>query len=103
MQVDEVFVRDEFVNDDYFDETRGSSNKRSLRNVDDEYLTTEKFNYSMNLLDEKINSLYRLCRHISDKQQTDSQILQKLAVADELTDDFWNVSYFNILDNLLYT
>ena len=67
IQVDEVFVCDKFVNDDYFDETRDSRNKRSLRNIDDEYLTTEKFNYSMNLLDKKINLLYRLCRHISDK------------------------------------
>ena len=67
MQVDEVFVCDEFVNDDYFDKICNSRNKWSLRNINDEYLTTEKFNYSMNLLDKKINLLYRLCRYISDK------------------------------------
>ncbi|PKK66335.1 hypothetical protein RhiirC2_784928 [Rhizophagus irregularis] len=41
------------------------------RNIEDEcYLRTEKFNYTMNILDEKLTSLYRLCRHTSDQQQT---------------------------------
>ncbi|PKY29103.1 hypothetical protein RhiirB3_445597 [Rhizophagus irregularis] len=41
------------------------------RNIEDEcYLRTEKFNYTMNILDEELTSLYRLCRHTSDQQQT---------------------------------
>jgi hypothetical protein len=56
------------------------------------YITTNEFNYSMNLLNEKITSLYKLCRFISDQQQKNTQLLQKLVIADELTNDFWNVS-----------
>ena len=31
------------------------------------YLTTKDFNYTMTLLDNKINALYKLCRHIGDE------------------------------------
>src|SRR5436853_167133 len=33
------------------------------------YLTTKDFNYTMTLIDNKINALYKLCRHIGDEQQ----------------------------------
>lgn len=68
------------------------------------YLTIEKFNYTMKVLDEKLTSLYRLCRHISNQQQLDSHTIQRLVVVDELSDEFWNVSYlsyFNIFSNFI--
>jgi len=45
------------------------------------------------VLDEKINSLYKLCRFIGDQQQNMAKSLQKLVALDELSDQFWNVSY----------
>jgi hypothetical protein len=63
------------------------------RSVSRTYLTKEEFNYTMNLLDTKISSLYTLCRYISDKQQEDSKALKKLVALDDLSNDFWNVSY----------
>ena len=61
------------------------------------YLTAKDFNYTMTLLDNKINVLYKLCRHIGDEQQENSKMLNKLVAVDELSDGFWNVS-FNIFN-----
>ena len=61
------------------------------------YLTTKEFNYTMTLLDNKINALYKLCRHIGDEQQENSRLISKLVAIDELSDGFWNVS-FNIFN-----
>jgi hypothetical protein len=61
------------------------------------YLTTKDFNYTMTLLDNKINALYKLCRHIGDEQQENSRLISKLVAIDELSDGFWNVS-FNIFN-----
>ncbi|GES96305.1 hypothetical protein GLOIN_2v1870636 [Rhizophagus clarus] len=44
----------------------------------------------MNLLDDKINSLYKLCKHISDQQQKNSLLIQRLSAIDKLLKDFWN-------------
>ena len=60
---------------------------------DETYLMTKDFNYAMTVLDDKINSLYRLCRYIGDQQQNMSNSLQKLVALDELSEQFWNVSY----------
>ena len=57
------------------------------------YLMTKDFNYAMTVLDDKINSLYRLCRYIGDQQQNIANSLQKLVALDELSEQFWNVSY----------
>ena len=57
------------------------------------YLMTKDFNYAMTVLDDKINSLYRLCRYIGDQQQNMADSLQKLVALDELSEQFWNVSY----------
>jgi hypothetical protein len=57
------------------------------------YLTTKDFNYTMSLLDNKINVLYKLCRSIGDKQHENSATLRKLVAVDELSDNFWNVSF----------
>jgi hypothetical protein len=70
------------VDDDYDD---GIYDGKSY---DERYLTIKQFNYTMNLLDGKINSIYKLLRHVSDQQQKDSQTVQKLAVVDELSDEF---------------
>lgn len=61
------------------------------------YLTVKEFNYTMTLLDNKINTLYKLCRYISDNQQESSKTLKKLVVEDELSDTFWNVSFQHIV------
>ena len=37
--------------------------------IPDAYLKTKDFNYMMQLMDNKINSLYKLCRYISDQQE----------------------------------
>ena len=57
------------------------------------YLMTKDFNYAMTVLDDKINSLYRLCRYIGDQQQNMADSLRKLVALDELSEQFWNVSY----------
>lgn len=59
------------------------------------YLETKDFNYSMTLIDNKINALYKLCRHISKIQHENSKLIKKLVAADELSDGFWNVSFNN--------
>src|SRR2546421_468140 len=54
------------------------------------YLITKDFNYTMTLIDNKINALYKLCRHIGDKQQENSRLISRLVAIDELSDGFWN-------------
>ncbi|PKC62998.1 hypothetical protein RhiirA1_464372, partial [Rhizophagus irregularis] len=68
---------------------------------DERYLTIEKFNYTMKLLDEKITSIYRLCRRISEQQRLDSQTIQRLVVVDELSDEFWNRAYKKVSKELI--
>ena len=53
------------------------------------YLTTKDFNYTMTLIDNKINALYKLCRHIGDEQQENSRLISKLVIIDELSVGFW--------------
>ena len=48
-------------------------------------------------MDDKINSLYKLCRFISDQQEKIANSLKKLVALDELSENFWNVSYFTYL------
>jgi hypothetical protein len=81
--------------------------------VDDEYtqpltevaggshVTLSDFNYSMNLIDKKVSTLYELCRYISSQQQENSKALKKLVALDELSEGFWNVSYLKYLRNIL--
>ena len=70
----------------------------------DPYLTTKDFNYTITLIDNKINTLYKLCRHISDEPQENSRLISKLVTINELSDGFWNdifnfdlISLFNPL------
>ena len=58
--------------------------------IPDTYLTIQ-------LMDDKINSLYKLCRFISDQQEKMANSLKKLVTLDELSENFWNVSYFTYL------
>ena len=62
------------------------------------YLTTKDFNYTMTLIDNKINALYKLCRHIGDEQQENLRLISRLVAIDELSDGFWNVSFSNIFN-----
>ncbi|RGB24738.1 hypothetical protein C1646_803692 [Rhizophagus diaphanus] len=55
------------------------------------YVTFEEFNYTMNLLNLKVSTLYKLCRYISNQQQENSKSLEKLVALDELSDYFWNI------------
>ena len=50
----------------------------------------------MGLVNEKINSIYKLCKFIADIQQDGKKSLQKLVAIDELSDSFWGVSYLTI-------
>jgi hypothetical protein len=47
----------------------------------------------MELFNEKITSVYKLCKFIADSQQEENKSLKKLVALDELSDTFWNVSY----------
>jgi len=47
----------------------------------------------MGLVNEKINSIYKLCKFIADTQQEEKNSLQKLVTMNELSDNFWSVSY----------
>ena len=61
---------------------------RSHNTENERYLMFKEFNYTTNIFDEKITSLYKLCRYISDQQQKDTQIIQRLIAIDELSDKF---------------
>ena len=56
-------------------------------------LTIKEFNYAMKMMDDKISSIYRLCRYIGDQQREMATALKKLVALDELSENFWNVSY----------
>ena len=55
-------------------------------------VTLKDFNYSITLIDKKINALYEMSRYISNQQKEDSKSLKKLVALDELSEGFWNVS-----------
>ncbi len=42
----------------------------------------------MELVNEKINAMYKLCKFIADTQQDGKKSLQKLVAIDELSDGF---------------
>ncbi len=52
------------------------------------YLTKEEFNYTMNLIDSKINALYKFCKYISEWQKENTKALNRLVALDELSDNF---------------
>ncbi|CAG8525473.1 30940_t:CDS:2 [Racocetra persica] len=69
--------------------------------VENANLTTEAFNYSITIVDQKIGSLYQLCRNIANRQKDMSRDLRKLVVFDELSNGFWNIAYKKILKELI--
>ena len=103
MDVDE-FDHDESSNDNNDDNLHESattviSRRPSQRtsplinkSVAKSYVTKEDFDYTMNLFDIKINSIYKLCKHIGEKQNENTKALKRLVALDELSDGFWNVS-----------
>lgn len=56
-------------------------------------LTFGEFEYSVGLLNSKIETLYRMCKVVADQQQECLKSLRKLAALDELSDGFWRVFY----------
>ena len=42
------------------------------------YLKKQDFNYTMQLMDDKINSLYKFCRFMSDQQEKMANLLKNL-------------------------
>jgi len=54
----------------------------------------------MELVNDKINAIYKLCKFIADTQQDEKKSLQKLVAVDELSDSFWVVSYLTIFSNV---
>ena len=99
MEIDE-FGRDEFLdnidNNNLHESVTVTSRRPSQplikKSVAKTYLTKEEFDYTMNLFDTKINSIYKLCRYIGDKQNDNSKDLKRLVALDELSEEFWNVS-----------
>lgn len=69
------------------------SSRGQNKNMPKAYLTKEEFDYTMNLFNTKITALYQLVRHVSNQQQEDTKSLKRLVALDELSDDFWTVSY----------
>jgi hypothetical protein len=77
------------------DESIISSSSKPLQSsskVDDQsYLTSKEFNYTMRIMDEKMNALYKLCKYIGEQQEQTTKSLKKLVARDELSDQFWSV------------
>ncbi|GET03194.1 hypothetical protein GLOIN_2v1870636 [Rhizophagus clarus] len=69
--------------------------------TDSSHITLKDFNYSITLIDKKINVLYEICRFISSQQQENSKSLNKLVAFDELSDGFWNRAYKKVVKKLL--
>ena len=110
---------DEFGRDEYFDNLENNNPHATVTitshrpsqpiiktSVAKSYLTKEEFDYTMNLFDTKINSIYKLCRFIGDKQNENSKDLKRLVALDELSEEFWNVSnlthFATLFQSLLY-
>ena len=60
------------IDNEDFDDYDSHDNRDDLKSLPkshdskESYITTNEFNYSMNLLNEKITLLYKLCRFISN-------------------------------------
>jgi hypothetical protein len=55
--------------------------------------TFGEFKYTIKIVNKKIDTLYQLCRIVSDQQQESLKCLKKLAAFDELSDEFWKVFF----------
>ncbi|CAG8466588.1 14801_t:CDS:2 [Dentiscutata heterogama] len=64
-------------------------------------LTAHDFNYVVNFLDQKINSLYQLYRFTINKQKETSDDIKNLIVLDDLSDDFWRKAYKEVTKQLI--
>ncbi|GBB97636.1 hypothetical protein RclHR1_03020014 [Rhizophagus clarus] len=70
--------------------------------TDSSHVTLKDFNYSITLINKKINALYEICRFISSQQQENLKSLNKLVALDELSDGFWNKSVKKLLPDVLF-
>jgi len=58
-------------------------------------VTAAEFEFCLSRVDEKINSLYRMCVSIEERQKEILKGIKKLVAIDELSDGFWKVlKYF---------
>ena len=69
---------------------------------DKKYLTAKEFYYTMDLVDKKINSLYKLSKHVAEQQKQNSQLKKFVALA-ELSNKFWNIRYLAFYFDFKYT
>ena len=58
-------------------------------------VTYAEFNYTMNIFNNKMNTVYELCRFIGDQQREQTKNIKKLITVDELSDEFWKVLIFD--------
>ena len=105
MEVDDHCAREESYFDgfDSFDDEsvttgvhitshRPSSQPLIKKSVSKTYLTTDDFEYTIDLLEKKIDAIYKLTRYISVKQKEIEKDIKRLVALNELSEDFWNVS-----------
>ena len=56
----------------------------------------------MKMMDDKISLIYKLCRYIGDQQREMATVLKKLIALDELSENFWSVSYLYTVKSFFY-
>ena len=54
-------------------------------------VTVAEFEFCLSRVDEKINSLYKLCLRLDKRQQEILKGIKKLVALDELSDGFWKI------------
>jgi hypothetical protein len=59
-------------------------------------LTFAEFEYTIKIVNSKIDTVYRLCRIVADQQQESLKSLKKLVAFDRLSDGFWKVFIFEL-------
>jgi hypothetical protein len=72
----------------------------SLEAGDDQRaLTLAEFEYTVKIMNTKIDAIYRLCRFLGDEQRDIIKGVKKLVAIDELSDGFWKVFVFDDLQS----
>jgi len=88
MVIDDEIAYSPAADDDHFKLIIPFDNNNVSTSEIRAYLKTKDFYYTMQLMDDKINSLYKLCRYISDQQEKTATSLKKLVALDELSENF---------------
>ena len=95
MEIDNFIDEDKF-NDDNNNEpatrvqtiTSRSQVPLIKKNIFKVYLTKDEFDYTINLLTKKIDSIYKLCRYMGEKQGDINKDVKRLIALDELSEEF---------------